>query len=282
MSTKTKSFYIATSLANWERHNQIRDALVAHGHIITHDWTAHSPWVKERSTGVSGAGAVANVDLIRQAGELDLKGVRDADILVVLLPGGAGTHAELGAGLVMGKRVLLVGTSDQIWGSGTDDYTCAFYHTSGVEHVVTDDMSADFLLSVIRGRFLEDEETTTVGAHELGLDRMAKAAFTNARLKGFWGDPTNPIEANVGEKMMLLVTEVAEAFEDWRAGGDLLTITTDADGKPGKPGGFPIELADLVIRVGDMAGRYGIPLDEAIAMKMAYNTGRPWMHGKRC
>lgn len=48
----------------------------------------------------------------------------------------------------------------------------------------------------------------------------------------------------------------------------------------GKPEGVPAELADIVIRVFDMAKAYGIDLADAIEEKMAYNMTRPHKHGR--
>ncbi|WFR64178.1 hypothetical protein P9222_08390 [Paenibacillus amylolyticus] len=46
-----------------------------------------------------------------------------------------------------------------------------------------------------------------------------------------------------------------------------------------KPCGIPSELADIVIRVLDVCGHYGIDLEKAIQEKMAYNATRPQRHG---
>ena len=40
------------------------------------------------------------------------------------------------------------------------------------------------------------------------------------------------------------------------------------------------ELADVIIRVGDLAGVYGIDLETAVVRKMNYNRTRPHKHGK--
>lgn len=48
-----------------------------------------------------------------------------------------------------------------------------------------------------------------------------------------------------------------------------------------KPCGIPIEAADIIIRVLDMCAAYGIDIEAAIAMKMEYNSTRPYMHGKK-
>jgi NTP pyrophosphatase (non-canonical NTP hydrolase) len=40
------------------------------------------------------------------------------------------------------------------------------------------------------------------------------------------------------------------------------------------------ELADIIIRVLDTSKARGIDIGKAVEMKMAYNSGRPFMHGK--
>ena len=46
--------------------------------------------------------------------------------------------------------------------------------------------------------------------------------------------------------------------------------------------GLDEELADIVIRVFDLAAFMGIPIGDAIMAKMEKNKGRPYMHGKLC
>lgn len=46
-----------------------------------------------------------------------------------------------------------------------------------------------------------------------------------------------------------------------------------------KPVGFPIELADVIIRIADFCGLHGIDLEEAIRFKMTYNKTRSHRHG---
>ena len=96
-------------------------------------------------------------------------------------------------------------------------------------------------------------------------------------------------EPNVGEFIALVHTELSEAFDGWRKGDGLKTIRTSQEivgnglVKAIKPDGFPVELADAVIRICQWCQRYGIPLREAIEMKMAYNETRPYKHGgRRC
>lgn len=48
----------------------------------------------------------------------------------------------------------------------------------------------------------------------------------------------------------------------------------------GKPEGFPIELADALIRLADVAEDTGVDLSEVAEIKEAYNRTREFMHGK--
>lgn len=107
-------------------------------------------------------------------------------------------------------------------------------------------------------------------------------------------------QRNFGEVMMLIASEVSEAFEAFRDGDDQNKISykhtvdyetqilTDTpvfqDGNMtepslGKPEGITAELADVLIRVFDYAGAYGIPLAEAVIRKHFYNFTRPYRHG---
>jgi NTP pyrophosphatase (non-canonical NTP hydrolase) len=81
--------------------------------------------------------------------------------------------------------------------------------------------------------------------------------------------------------MALLHSEVSEAFEDYRDHGQkLLNVIRYEFGGPndGKPEGFPIELADVFIRLMDTCAGLGIDLDHAVSVKMKYNSTRPYRH----
>ena len=67
-------------------------------------------------------------------GVTDVSAVLEADFLVVLLPGGRGTHTEMGVALGVGKQVYLVGTDLEL---ATDPV--AFYHHPRVTRVVAND-----------------------------------------------------------------------------------------------------------------------------------------------
>ncbi len=80
----------------------------------------------------------------------------------------------------------------------------------------------------------------------------------------------------IPELLMLIVSELAEALEEYRDGR---APTDTVIGKNGKPEGFAIEVADAVIRIADMCGYLGIDLADAIETKHAFNRTRPHRHG---
>ena len=73
--------------------------------------------------------------------------------------------------------------------------------------------------------------------------------------------------ALVAQKLMLIVSEISEAMEGHRKGV--------ADDKLPHRSMFEVELADAMIRIGDLAGALGLDLGGAIAEKLAFNAQRP-------
>lgn len=87
----------------------------------------------------------------------------------------------------------------------------------------------------------------------------------DARNKGFWDK-----ERNVGEMLMLIVSELGEAIEAHR---------TQNFGLEQKDT-FEDEIADTVIRLFDLCGGLGIDLEKQMEWKTAFNKGRELRHGK--
>lgn len=106
---------------------------------------------------------------------------------------------------------------------------------------------------------------------KLDIRETQKLAHEIAREKGWWENE----DRNFGELMMLAVTELVEAFEDWRNGRSITEVYFEGQ----KPCGIPVEFADVFIRLMDNCERFGIDLASVIHLKMMYNATRPYRHG---
>lgn len=116
---------------------------------------------------------------------------------------------------------------------------------------------------------------------------IQERVFQTALDKGWWdecltGNETpsisrEKVEKVIPEKIALIHSEISEALESYR-NYKLLSYN-----EGGKPEGFPVELADAVIRIMDLCGAMGIDLEAEILKKAAYNETRSFKHGgKRC
>lgn len=115
-------FYIASKLENAEKVKRLANVLKANGWEQTYDWTKHGSVQKEGE------------QRLREVAGYEINGVRDADVVIVMLPGGRGTHSELGAANVLGKPVFIYADNDNLFLQGGN--TCAFYWNENVVHVV--------------------------------------------------------------------------------------------------------------------------------------------------
>lgn len=87
-------------------------------------------------------------------------------------------------------------------------------------------------------------------------------------------------EALFCEKMLLIISEISEAVEEFRSGRRLDEIYY-TDTEPKKPEGIPIEIADAVIRIFDWCQANDVDLVHALNVKINYNKTRPFRHGNK-
>ncbi len=86
---------------------------------------------------------------------------------------------------------------------------------------------------------------------------------------------------NLPEKLMMVVTELAEAMEELRD-HDSNHVYKNKD-NPDKLEGFPVEVADAMIRLWDIAVNegFGYTLVQLLNAKNEYNKTRGYRHGGR-
>jgi len=126
-----KRFYLATRKDRSEQAASLLEALKARGWERTFVWTAQD------ETTTDGYGEVALKELA---------GVREADVLIVLLPGGYGTHVEIGAALALGKPVILHAPDHKTLET---PYPCIFHYHPGVKILVSKDLDVDVILGCL-------------------------------------------------------------------------------------------------------------------------------------
>jgi NTP pyrophosphatase (non-canonical NTP hydrolase) len=132
-------------------------------------------------------------------------------------------------------------------GRVSDDYD------SALDDIISDGYSFDRLDdTAVAGRVLQN--CCHLAAVEAGW-------WTNLKT----GEPLNP-ELLVPEKLCLIHSEISEAMEGHRKG--LM------DDKLPHRKAIEVELADAVIRIGDLAGALGLDLGAAISEKMHFNAHR--------
>jgi len=107
-------FYIASGLENAQNVRVAARTLTELGHVHAYDWTRHGD---VRSEGGERLAEVAAAELAA---------VTSSELVLVMLPGGCGTHTELGAALAApGDRQVWIYGDESFFASGGS--TCAFY-----------------------------------------------------------------------------------------------------------------------------------------------------------
>jgi nucleoside 2-deoxyribosyltransferase len=124
-------FYLATRKDRAAQADKLLGALKSRGWERTFTWTGEDK---------AGANEYAELALA------ELAGVREANVLIVLLPGGYGTHVEIGAALALGKPVILHAPDQKTL---NNPYPCVFHYHPGVKLLVSEVVDVDAILACI-------------------------------------------------------------------------------------------------------------------------------------
>jgi nucleoside 2-deoxyribosyltransferase len=125
----TKRFYLSTRKYDSARANAVSEALKARG------WERTFEWKPEDGEGADRHGRIAVEEL---------EGVRAADVLVALFPGGFGTHVEIGAALALGKLVVIHSPDQKTLDT---PYRCIFHYHPKVKLLVSEVLDVEKILS---------------------------------------------------------------------------------------------------------------------------------------
>ena len=100
------------------------------------------------------------------------------------------------------------------------------------------------------------------------FNRIQNQVHANAVAHGWWEEPRED-----GTLIALIMSEAAEALEALRKGNG-------PDEHCPQFSGAEVELADVIIRIMDMAEARGWNVAGAIVAKHEFNKTRPYKHGK--
>lgn len=154
----------------------------------------------------------------------------------------------------------------------------------GVSESKASQLHASAVLAVHREMLLAAKQAEGRGKHVSYWQTFQRECYDTAKKSGFHDNDSDEPELGGlqhARRLMLIVCEVTEAFEELRKGADVTEVWfEEGDGAVKKPEGVPVELADVVIRIGDFCEAAGIDLGAAIEAKMAFNKTRERLHGK--
>jgi hypothetical protein len=124
-------FYLAT------RKDRAAEAVTIVAALKTVGWERTLDWSNLRDNSVTGYSETAVAELAA---------VRAADVLVVLLPGGYGTHVEIGVALALGIKIIIHAPDRRTLET---PYPCVFHYHPNVKVLISDPMDVDAVIALL-------------------------------------------------------------------------------------------------------------------------------------
>lgn len=217
------------------------EAAALRGKLQLNDVSCTSHWID------------GNMPLDQDAARRDFADINDAEAMVFLNPtfwrneGTGGRHTEVGYALARNMPIFLLGHPSNV------------FHT--LPEVTVVQSTARLIYALRQGAPWHPQFAHADVINDI-VDRVHTAN------KKWWIDLQTgaPLKRNVGELLMLVCTELAEAME-----GDRKNL---ADDKLPHRRMFEVELADALIRIADICGGFSLDLGGAFEEKMAFNAVR--------
>lgn len=113
-------FYIGSGFKNVELVNEFSKKLQNHGWEHTYNWTEN---LKENET----------IEDLIEYSKLEQKGIEEADVVIIILPAGRGTHIELGMAIALKKKIYLYSSKKEEFDI---ENTVNFYQLPSIEKIV--------------------------------------------------------------------------------------------------------------------------------------------------
>jgi len=112
-------FYVASSFQNINQVRTLTNRLTQMGWQLTYDWT-----LNER---------VDSVEELQRIGLLEKAAIEDSELVLIVLPGGKGTHVELGLAIAGKKKIILYAPDHKMVDA---EFSTTFYHLPEIEKCI--------------------------------------------------------------------------------------------------------------------------------------------------
>jgi nucleoside 2-deoxyribosyltransferase len=125
----SKRFYLAT------RKDRATEADAISNELKDYGWERTLTWSDQAHADSESHAALA---------QAELRAVTEADVLIVMLPGGYGTHVEIGAALALGKPIVLHAPDQKTLET---PYPCVFHYHPRIKLLVSESLNIKALLA---------------------------------------------------------------------------------------------------------------------------------------